>query len=729
MENRLAKLNHKDFTPAGYELLAPAGDILSFEAALACGADAIYLGLSDFNARKKADNFTAQNLRECVKKAHFFGVKVYLTLNTLVKDDEISALISLVRDAAEARIDAYIVQDLGVARIIKRAFPDAVLHASTQLGVHNLYGARLAEKFGFKRVVLSRETKLDDIRAIREGTGLEIEYFVQGALCVSFSGNCYLSAKECGASGNRGLCKQLCRLPYAAELDGKIAEGYLLSARDLCLADSLADLIAAGVTSFKIEGRMRRDGYVGIATRIYRKLLDGLMIAGERTKLTKDDERDLRIAYSRGESYLTRAYLDDATPSVIEKRYNNHTGVRIGEVAGVRRFKTDLYEVTLRADCELAVGDGLKFFDGEREVASAGLGDVKKVGADLYLFVTKTPIREGWRFNLIYSRAREEEIKSVRRKADIDFKVYAVAGEPLRIKASCDIGDRNIEAEAVGGICERAVNAPADADDLTAQVKKTGDSGFVARKVEVVTKDAFVPKSSVNALRRDAIKIMTDALVSARETQSATADENAIAEIFKSLSDKRRASPNGRLRFIRDLDENAAAAMSDIRLMPVLCPSEYSADKIRAMLAALDLAQDRVALQLPIIANGKDLAAIEKLLAEFSGIRTLVSENIYGLEFASRGYKVIAGAGHNALNAYAVDALKDLGASEVLPSVESGGYKDEIPLMTLAHCPYKTIFGNDCAHCTYKSGLTLTREKRKYKVLRTKIHNCYFLLF
>lgn len=740
-------------TPAECELLAPAGDILSFEAAIACGADAVYLGLSDFNARRKADNFTVENLRRCVKKAHFFGVKIYLTVNTLVKDGEFKELLSLVRSAVEARVDAYIVQDLGVALCLKRAFPNIVLHASTQLGVHNLYGAKQAEKFGFKRVVLSRETKLEDIRAIREGTELEIEYFVQGALCVAFSGNCYLSAKECGASGNRGLCKQLCRLPYKAELGEKTAEGYLLSAKDLCLASSLEDLIAAGVTSFKIEGRMRRASYVGSAVKVYREILDGLKsdeIKDKRPEVKyKGDDTDfirsktLRIAYSRGEDYLERAYLDEGTPFVIEKQFNNHTGVRIGEVRQVKRFKTDLYEVTVSSDCELNAGDGLKFFGAERtgasgakaagslkEVASVGLGDVKKVGAGLYSFVTKTQIKRGWQINIISSQAQNDEIKNACRKVDIDFEVYAVAGEPLKIKASCDIGTKTVSVEVAGDICQRAINAPMDLNALTAQVGKVGGSGFAVRSVRAVNKDAFVPKSTFNALRREVVSKMTDALISEREKHLAEVDEKAVEEILNDNS--KIANTSRKLRFIHSGElKNGKVIITDVRELAVICPSEYNVKEINGILDGLGLSADKAALRLPIIANAQDLKVIEKLLGEMKGIKTLVSENIYGFEFANRGYKVIAGAGHNAFNRFAYAALSGLGASEVLPGVESRETRcdGELPLMTFAHCPYKTLFGNDCAHCTFKEGLILSREKRRYRVVRTKVHNCYFALF
>lgn len=724
------------------ELLAPAGDMKCFDTAIACGADAVYLGLSDFNARRKAENFNADNIAEVIRKAHFFGVKVYVTVNTLVRDGEMRSLIELVKSAAAAGADAYIVQDLGVARCLKQVFPNIVLHASTQLGIHNLYGAKQAEKAGFARVVLSRETKRDDIRAIRDNTGLEIEYFVQGALCVAFSGNCYLSATECGASGNRGLCKQLCRLPYTAEVNGDTAEGYLLSAKDLCLADSLQDLIDAGVTSFKIEGRMRSENYVGSAVSVYRRLLDGLQHGQTDIKLHKDDRYTLRTAYSRGESYLTRAYLDDATPTVIEKNFNNHTGVGIGVVKRVKPFKTDLYEVTVLSDRPLKNGDGLKFFaktdngvKGKniynttlKEVASVGIGSVTKSGDNTYTFVTKTALKEGWQVNLIFSSETESTLENLSRKVYVDFEVRALAGEPLYIKASCG----SVYAEAAGEICQKAINAPVDETALLVQVKKVGDSGFATGNASAITNGVFIPKSAINALRRQVLESLTEKLIDAN-TKRIEFDAEAAERIINVLPDVKQYS---RLRFYRSDDvNNGGDIVTDIRKteMSVLCPAEYTAKEVGRMTAALGLTADKVALQLPVIANGKDIAMLEKLLSEFPQIKTLVSENIYGLEYADRGYRVIAGAGHNAFNAYACQQLTKLGASEVLPSVESGtreGIKGaEIPLMTFAHCPYKTVYGNDCAHCTFSDGMIIKRGKRCYKVARTKLHNCYFGLF
>ena len=254
------------------EVLSPAGNAESFYAALNNGADAIYLGLDSFNARMKADNFSKDNIREYIKLAHSLNAKVYITINTLLNDDDFDELIEMTKVLTDAKADAFIVQDLGVAHILKTCFKNITLHASTQMGIHNLEGALIAERLGFKRIVLSRETTLKDIEDIHKNTNLEIEYFVQGALCVAFSGNCYLSSLEKGLSGNEGKCLQLCRLPYFNSQTKETK--YYLSPRDLSLLENLPSLIKAGVTSFKIEGRLKHSGYVAICTNLYKKALN-----------------------------------------------------------------------------------------------------------------------------------------------------------------------------------------------------------------------------------------------------------------------------------------------------------------------------------------------------------------------------------------------------------------------------------------------------------------------
>lgn len=268
------------------ELLSPAGDMSSLKTAVGNGADAVYIGAQNFSARNLAENF--EDVAGAVSRAHHAGVKLYLALNTLVRDRELRPWIDTAKNAVASGVDAFIVQDLGCAMLLKELCPAAVLHASTQMTAHNTSNVRMLQTLGFERVVLARELSFSEICKIKNNTDIELEIFVHGALCACYSGQCLMSSMFGARSANRGLCAQPCRLDYKG--NGK--SGRLLSPRDLCLIDHLEKLRQAGITSVKIEGRMKPAQYVGTVTRIYRKALDGGTI-------TKQDRDDLLQAFSR----------------------------------------------------------------------------------------------------------------------------------------------------------------------------------------------------------------------------------------------------------------------------------------------------------------------------------------------------------------------------------------------------------------------------------------------
>ena len=271
------------------ELLSPAGSMESLRAAVQNGADAVYLGYGSFHARQGAKNFTADQLREAVKYCHIRGVKVHLTLNTLATDRELSKVAEIIRTAALCDVDAFIVQDLGIVSLCRQIAPQMPLHASTQMSVHNLEGVRQAAAMGLSRVVLARELDREQIAHICRNSPVEIEVFVHGALCMCYSGQCYMSGVIGRRSGNRGQCAQPCRLPYGYS---RFENKYPLSLKDNCLVHALSELEAMGVASIKIEGRMKRPEYVATVTKVYRDVLDGARIG--RQQLT-----DLRDAFSR----------------------------------------------------------------------------------------------------------------------------------------------------------------------------------------------------------------------------------------------------------------------------------------------------------------------------------------------------------------------------------------------------------------------------------------------
>lgn len=726
------------------ELLAPAGDKDSFYAAINNGADAVYLGLETLNARIKAPNFVAEELRPFIEYAHFFGVKVYITINTIVHNHEFEDLFSIVKIAVEAKADAFIVQDLGVAYALKRCFKGITLHASTQLGVHNLYGAMQAERIGFTRVVLSRETKLEDIKLIKDNTALELEFFVHGALCVCFSGNCYLSAAEQDASGNRGLCKQLCRLPYKlqetneATKNGNSGE-FLLSAKDLCLADSLAELAEAGVTSFKIEGRMRRAGYVGKVTEIYRRLLDEIGrkdVAG----LTLKDKSELKKVFGRGD-YSPRAYLDTPVPDIIEKFYNNHTGVEIGRVTEVKPFK-DLFRITVSSKCELHNGDGLKFYENEIEKASLGIGEIRRSSDHAYSFISKARIMSGWKAHLILDSKLETETLRRSRTLPVSVDVIAKVGQPLKLCAVCSGVTVCAQTDAP---LEKAVSAPLSESQIIAQLSKFGESGFSPKSVNVRTDGVFAAKSVLNSVRRELLTRLKEKIIACNEKEINVEFDNnrsqMLLEELKSVAIKRffvKELPFDALHYLYPDNRSSVLRKGELA---VISPSDYSFEAIKSILDCNGITQSDAALELPHLVNGRDIEVIESVLEHFDKIKILVSQNIYGFAFAERGYKVICGGGHNVINDFALNGAFSLGASAVIPSFEADAefstqYSTRLrlvdyeqPVMILAHCPYKTVYRNGCNNCKYPQKLFYFRGKRVYSIRRIKLFDCSFQLY
>ncbi len=258
------------------ELLAPAGSVESLYAAVQAGADAVYMGGSKFSARAYANNFDDEQLKEAINYCHLYGVKVYITVNTLIKEEEIKEAIKYIGFLYSIGVDALIIQDTGIAKLIKENLPNFEIHASTQMTIHNGEGAIFLKELGFKRIVLSRELSLKEIEYISKDLDIETEIFVHGALCICYSGQCLMSSILGGRSGNRGRCAQPCRLPYTLinEKDDKETKGYILSPKDICNIENMGDLIKAGATSFKIEGRMKRPEYVAGVIRSYRKAID-----------------------------------------------------------------------------------------------------------------------------------------------------------------------------------------------------------------------------------------------------------------------------------------------------------------------------------------------------------------------------------------------------------------------------------------------------------------------
>lgn len=712
------------------ELLAPSGDWDSFLAAINNGADAIYLGLGDFNARAKSTFFGVDNIRATVRYAHLRGVKVYVTINTLVRDDEMPQFVELVEACVAARVDAYIVQDFGCARVLRQLFPLIHLHASTQMGIHNALGAAVAKKMGFDRVVLSRETKLADIAAIA-ALGIEVEYFVQGALCVAFSGNCYFSALKHDMSGNRGKCLQLCRLPYRATLDGEtVGSGYLLSARDLCMLPALEELVDAGVISFKIEGRLRRAGYVAQAVRTYRQALDAL---AHRTTIDTDPEiQRLRQVFSRGD-FCYRAYLDAGVPGeIIYPNIQNHLGLKIGEIVSVERFK-DLYRVGIRSSHPLQSGDGLKFCDKEiREIDSLGVGNVEK-RQGIYFIYTKHRLKPQLDVYLTLNSALEREALSATRRVSAQISFCAHEGQAMVITAQTS-SPTPARVEFVSQyICTVAKTAPTQESEIREIFGSLNPELFEVTFSTIELDHVFIPKSALKNARRELLPQLEEQILHNYEAE--------LCQITAATSlDKLPAphTPASQYRNIVVIDPNydLSSWSLDQSDLVILAPTDYLAADIVPKLHMLRSITPHVGLALPTIANGQDYAKLQELVDAIPADMPLLVQNAFGLELG-RSHPLIAGCDMNVYNHFAIDALASLGVEEFVWSKEIETHDDAVyqfaygrqTLMHFAHCPFRTLWGNSCAKCSYTPRLVLHDQAgATYRVSRHKIGQCYFCL-
>ncbi len=711
------------------EILAPAGNMENLNTAINCGADAVYLGLQNFNARMSADNFTTENIAEVVKKCHALNVKVYVTVNTLVSNEEMPQMIETVRACVEAKVDAYLVQDLGVFSVLKSCFPGICLHASTQLGIHNLKGAKMAEELGFSRIVLSREAKLSDIIEIKKNTNLEIEYFVQGALCIAFSGNCYFSGMVLGESGNRGRCKQFCRMKYKISPDGK--EEYLLSARDLCLLENLKTLIDAGVSSFKIEGRLRHSGYVAESVLAYKNAIASIQkgiipnFEEEKVKLTK--------VFSRG-AFLENAYLFDGVPdNVVNKKLQNHSGIKIGKVLKVEPFK-DLFRLTLQSSHTLSTGDGLKFFDGEIEVQSLGVGNVDVLGGGKYQIYTKKKLKPNLDVNLILDYKMEDELLKTTKKLVFSAEIFANAQKPL----SVNLKYNNKTYEFVSNFLpEKAKTSKTEVEEIKTQFSKLGQTHFALDEIKVFCDDVFLPKSVLNNFRREAIEFLNNQIIFENEKQiKASVCEENIKNYLSLMETKNVSVPFKTICVVNEENMDYVTKSPDILF--AFEPQNWNEVAVQSFIEKFK--GFCVGIVLPNLVNGKDAKLFDQILDNNKNL-FVISNNLYGMSYA-KTHNVICGIEMNVFNDFTISFLQKLGAKACVISIEQ--QKENIksfennfcyalgyaPLMTFAHCPYKTVNGGSCENCSYDGKLTFFDVKNNaHRIVRRRLTQCYFTLY
>jgi len=483
------------------ELLSPAGTIEAFHAAISNGANAIYLGLDKFSARAYANNFTLESLKELLDFAHLRNVKIYVTINTIVYDDELNEVYKTIDELAKMGVDGIIVQDLAVANYITSTYKSLHAHASTQMGVDDLDAAKLLKELGFTRIVFARETPLVDIKKIKEELQIEVEAFIHGALCVSYSGNCYMSSAIGERSGNRGRCAGCCRKHYSLiNLDNgeTLKDGYLLSMKDLNVANKISDM--SFVDSLKIEGRMKEPNYVASVTRTYRELLDHKHV--DLSNLDKVFNR----TYTSG--FMNGSTSEDITN--IEKP--NNYGYLIGTI--IKEFRNTIW---IRLNKSLSKGDQirienfasdkeisvpvLKLFDNNfkelttcEKIAVVSCKEKVKVGAKVY----KTKDAE------FVNEADRSLLNKEYKKIPIEIEFIGHVDKPVILKVSYD---KNIVFVKSNELIQKSINQPTTKDNVIKQLSKLNDTPYEIGHISIeLDDDCFISLKLINELRREAIE-------------------------------------------------------------------------------------------------------------------------------------------------------------------------------------------------------------------------------
>lgn len=496
------------------ELLAPAGNMDSLKAAVMAGCDAVYLGGVLFGARAFAGNFTNEEIVYAINYAHLYGVKVYVTINTIIYDSEVERFLDYVRFLHKNNVDAVIIQDIGMFDLLRKKFPNLELHASTQMNIHNYDGALLAKKLGFKRVVMARETPIDVIKKIKEEIDIEIEVFIHGALCVSYSGECLLSALVGKRSGNRGTCAQICRKKYDFYDDEKNklnTNNYLLSTKDLCTLKYIDKLIEIGVDSLKIEGRMKRSPYVYLVTKTYRKVIDNYYNTG-KLKIDENDIIELKKMFNRN---FTKGFMlnEDNNNFTYDKRPNN-IGIEVGQV--ISKVKNDL---KIKLTYDVSVHDGLRILDDKEDkglvinkmfinnksVLEAKKGDVITLKYDKYVEKNSKVLLTSSKKQL---DSISEAIKNQERFIYVDLNFTAKENENLKLTITDGL---NTVTEVLDKTPMRAINKETSFDVIKKQLSKLGNTVYKARSITLNLDDnLFINIKDINEIRRRAISKLNE---------------------------------------------------------------------------------------------------------------------------------------------------------------------------------------------------------------------------
>lgn len=678
------------------EILAPAGNKQNLIQAVSSGANAVYLGLKNFSARSSAENFDFNDLKYAVAYAKTFNVKVYVTVNTLIKQNELSDFLNSVKQAYSFGVDAFILQDIFLGKLLKSYIPDICLHLSTQAGVCNEYGAIMAKEYGFSRVILARETKLNDIKKIADI--IETEVFVQGALCTSFSGHCYFSSFIGGNSGNRGACKQPCRKLYTYQLDnGEVLnKGFTLSLADLCLSNKLSVLKDIGVKSIKIEGRMRSEEYVAASVQYYKSVLDG--------KPRIDLFKALKTIYNRGDYTEGLAFNQQA--DFISDKIQNNKGLKVGEVGKIYGDK-----FLFKNFYNYEVGDCFKILRNGREVGNAicvneGNKPVLKFKGKVYV---------GDDVNITKDVSLLSKILLPPKRKELLVSVNAKVGEYLTL--SCN----GITVKS-NNILETAKSAPATVESINANLQKVDTYPFIIKSNINIEGNPFIVNSVLNNLR--------SALYSKLFYEKYCKNTDNIVN-YDSFSILNTSNNFNKIAIITNKEVNLPNCVTDV----IIAPLNYTNTNYLSFYKNINAKRW---LYIPPFLSSNDINIILNVIDNFYGI---YGDSYWCLQFAkTNNLKLFAGCGFNVFNSIDYNELinnnvtnlvasKELTELEMVNSLGKNTFiltRGSLEIMDLVYCP----LSKNCKNCKINDTFVLQdTEKRNFSVLRYKTDECRFKVF
>lgn len=763
----IVKLGSNEMRSFKTELLAPCGDWDSLTAAVENGADAVYMGGKLFSARQFASNFDKDGIREAALYAHARNVNLYLTMNTLVSDGEMKKALEFLEQAYVAGIDGIIVQDIGFAGLIKKTFPDLPMHASTQMTIYNLEGIRILENLGFKRAVLARELSLDEISHISGNSDLEIEVFVHGALCVSYSGQCLMSSIIGGRSGNRGKCAQPCRLPYRVigkDTDGKEHEtknkSYIMSPKDLCAVNLLNAITASGVKSLKIEGRMKSAEYVATVVRIYRKYLDrieeGTGINKRDSEIEERDLKELTQIFNRGG--FSEGYLNGKTGrDMISYEKPKNWGVYIGDVIS---FDSRSYSFKIKLEDELCTGDGIEIWNNEDESPGTVVTAIReedknvncsKPGRYVWIGDIKGKIRKGDKVyktsdKRLINYARETYSGRFQRKVNIRGSFEINKGMPAVLKVTDDVGNEVIVKGSYP--VEEARNRPLSQERILEQIMKTGQTPFEFTEVDIESgNNLTMPVSEINNIRRIALeKLETKRAVRyERKMRGYTEIEGNMLN-FPGNNRNRRNAIKISACFYKSIEGIDFCSIGADRVY--LPFSILIKGKARQIIHKIKGNGTEIFAFIPPITRGNYDNLIKSKLEDVidMGVDGILAGNLGTIHMA-KNFKDISIMGDYSLNVFNSNSIRELaqmGLDGVNLSLELalkqiGGMRDipevikevtvygRIPLMTSEHCPAGSLYS--CKDKNLKCGVGFCegdyqledRTGAKFPILRDRI--------